>query len=134
MILRNGKVLLGKRHEDDGVSKSVMGGGGSWTFPGGKIEYNESFEETAIRETYEETGIIVNKVRVISINNDKNEKAHFVTINLLCEDFSGEAKVMEPDKITEWNWFDLDNLPEKLYMPTEKQVKNYKQKAFYLSE
>ncbi len=30
-----------------------------WTQPGGHIEHDEAFEETALRETYEETGIKV---------------------------------------------------------------------------
>jgi ADP-ribose pyrophosphatase YjhB (NUDIX family)/HD superfamily phosphodiesterase len=132
ILLRDGKVLLGKRHEDNSISKSVLGGEGSWTFPGGKLEYGESFEDAGIRETLEECGIKINNINVMCVNNDKNEKAHFITVGLFCDDYSGVEKVMEPSKIVEWKWFSLNDLPEKLYFPTEKMIENYKNNKFYL--
>jgi uncharacterized protein len=132
MIMNDGKVLLGKRHEDNSVSNSILGGEGSWTFPGGKIEYGESFEEAGIRETKEECNLDLNKIEVICVNNDSNEKAQFVTIGLFSDDFSGEVKVMEENKITDWKWFLLDSLPEKIYFPTLKMIENYKKGLFYM--
>jgi 8-oxo-dGTP diphosphatase len=132
MLLKDGKVLLGKRHEDNRISKSVLGGEGTWTMPGGKLEYGESFEECARREVFEECGIKLNKFEVMCINNDKNESAHFVTIGLFSDDFSGEAKVMEPEKITEWKWFSLDDLPSAIYFPSLKLIRNYKERSFYI--
>jgi 8-oxo-dGTP diphosphatase len=120
MILREGKVLLGKRHENPEKADSELAGAGTWTMPGGKLHFGEKFLEGALREVKEETGIDVNSAKVICINEDMVEGAHFVTIGLLCEDFSGEANVMEPDEITEWNWFSLNDLPEPLYFPSEK--------------
>jgi len=69
--------------------------------PGGKLDFGETFEDGAKRETLEETGIILNKVDVICVNQDMVEDAHFVTIGLFSEDFVGDPKVMEPDEITE---------------------------------
>ena len=132
MLLKNGRVLLGKRNEDPKKAGTVFHLEGTWTMPGGKLEYGESFEEGAKREVLEETGITVNSVRVICVNNDKNEYAHFVTIGLLAEDFSGEPRVMEPDEITEWRWFDLNKLPEPLYFPSRKLLDNYLQNKFYI--
>jgi 8-oxo-dGTP diphosphatase len=37
----------------------------------------------------------------------------------------GEAQVMEPDEITQWQWFALDTLPSPLFFPSEKVIKNY---------
>lgn len=132
MILKDSKILLGKRHEDPGMATSLLKGAGTWTMPGGKLDFGESFEEGAKRETLEETGLIINKLNVMCVNNDKIESAHFVTIGLLCENFSGEPKVMEPDKITEWHWFDLDNLPDPLYFPSARVLENYLKKQFYI--
>lgn len=132
MLLKNGKILLGKRHEDPEKADSELHGCGTWTMPGGKLEYGESFEEGAIREIKEETDINLNSSKVLCINNDKNKHAHFITIGLFSEDFDGEPKVMEPDEITEWQWFDLNNLPTPLFFPSAKVLENYKQNKFYL--
>ena len=73
----------------------------------------------------EETGIRLNDSRVICVNQDIIESAHFVTIGLFSEDFEGEPRVMEPDEITEWKWFDLDNIPSPMFFPSEKVIKNF---------
>ena len=132
LILKDNKVLLGKRHDDPEKADSLLNGAGHWTMPGGKIDFGESFEAGAARETLEETGIKINNPKVICVNNDIVETAHFVTIGLFCDDFDGEPKVMEPDEITEWQWFDLDNLPSPLYFPSKKILQNYKEKKFYI--
>jgi ADP-ribose pyrophosphatase YjhB (NUDIX family) len=131
MLLKNGKILLGKRHEDPEKASSLLKGAGTWTMPGGKLHFGESFEDGAKREVKEETGIQLRKVKVICVNNDLVETAHFVTVGLLSEDFEGEAKAMEPDEITEWKWFDLKNLPAPLYFPSAKVLQNYKENKFY---
>jgi 8-oxo-dGTP diphosphatase len=134
MILnKEGKVLLGKRHSDPHKADSELHGEGSWTMPGGKLEFGETFEEGIIRETREETSIILNSVKVITVQNDKNEHAHFVTIGLFSDDFKGEPKIMEPDEIVEWQWFDIDKPPKHMFPPSAKLLKNYKQKRFYTS-
>ena len=131
MIMRNGKILLGKRHSDAEKADSALHGEGTWTMPGGKLEYGESFEEGARREVQEESGLALDDVKVICVNNDMNEFAHFVTIGLFSDNSSGEPKVLEPDEITEWVWFDLNALPKPLYFPSAKIVENYKNKSFY---
>ncbi|WP_321166921.1 NUDIX domain-containing protein [Oceanobacillus kimchii] len=40
-------MLLQKRHD------------GSWGLPGGLMDLEESFEEVAMREVFEETGLVV---------------------------------------------------------------------------
>jgi len=132
MLLKEEKVLLGRRHTDADKADSELHGEGTWTMPGGKLEFGESFENGAKREVYEETGIQLKKVEVICVNNDKNEYAHFVTIGLFSRSFDGNPKVIEPDEITEWRWFSLDNLPSPLYFPSAKILKNYKNKKFYI--
>ncbi|MBN1645029.1 NUDIX domain-containing protein [Candidatus Woesearchaeota archaeon] len=132
MILRDGKVLLGRRHEDPEKASSLLEGAGKWTMPGGKLKFGETFEQGATREVNEETGINVKNIKVIAINQDIIETAHFITIGLLCEEFEGEPSVMEPDEITEWKWFSLDELPSPLYFPSEKLLENYKIKEFYV--
>jgi 8-oxo-dGTP diphosphatase len=130
MLLKEGKVLLGKRHEDPDKADSELHGEGTWTMPGGKFEWGETFGEGAARELMEETGIILRKSKVICVNCDKNEFAHFITVGFLAEEFEGEASVMEPNEITEWKWFNLNELPKKVFPPSLKVLECYKENRF----
>lgn len=132
MILKDNRILLGKRHEDPEKASSLLNGAGTWTMPGGKLHFGETFEAGAKREVLEETSLVLDKIKVICVNQDMTENAHFVTIGFLAETFSGEVEIMEPDEITEWQWFDLNNLPTPLYFPSAKILENYKQQKFYL--
>lgn len=132
MLMRNGKVLLGRRHGDPLKAGSELHGEGTWTMSGGKLEAGESFEEGAVREVHEETGMRLKNAKVICINNDKNEHAHFITMGLFSDDFEGEPRVMEPDEIVEWDWFPLDELPEPLFFCSAKIIENYRRGMFYI--
>ncbi|MGG3943706.1 NUDIX domain-containing protein [Peribacillus psychrosaccharolyticus] len=49
------EVLLQKRHD------------GYWGLPGGLMDLGESFEEVAKREVFEETGLIVKNLQLLSV-------------------------------------------------------------------
>ncbi len=131
IILNNKKkILLGKRHKNP--EKTVFKESETWTCPGGKLEYKEDLENGLKREVAEETGIKINSMKLIAINNDINKYAHFVTIGFLCEDFEGEPQILEPNEITKWRWFNFNELPKKIYFPSQKLIKNYKQGKIYI--
>ena len=128
MLMKDGKVLLGKRHDDPEKADSRLHGEGTWTMPGGGMDFHENPKDCARREALEETGIEAGDMELISVTNDKVHDAHFVTLGFICSDFRGEPKVMEPDEITEWKWFAVDDVPEKLFFPTRKILENYRGK------
>lgn len=136
MILKDNKVLLGQRHFDPKKADSELHGEGTWTMPGGKLHFGETPENGACREVLEETGIKINKEKlcVISLSNDNVPDFHFVTIGFLYEGKVDEPKVMEPDEITEWEWFDLNKLPEKVFFPSQEILDNYSNKTFYTAK
>lgn len=108
MIMKDGKVLLGKRK---GSHAS-----GEYSFPGGHIEYMESFIESAKREVMEEVGIEIDNVRFLRLLNLKTyAPKHYVDIGLIADWKSGEPQVMEPEKCEGWGWYDLNQLPTPLF-------------------
>ncbi|MDD3647526.1 MAG: NUDIX domain-containing protein [Candidatus Dojkabacteria bacterium] len=135
MILRSGKVLLGLRNEDRRRASSLLHGEGSWTMPGGKVDFGESYIEAVKREVREETSLKVNSAKLISINNTVGRNAHFLTLGFKITSFSGSLKVMEPEEIIEWKWFDLKKLPQNLYVPSRIIIEKYgKRKLFDIGE
>ena len=63
MVVKDGKVLLGKRKGSHGQ--------GEYAWPGGHMEYMESFEECAKREVKEETGIEIADITFLRLMNLK---------------------------------------------------------------
>ncbi len=133
LIFKNNEILLGKRHNDPAKADSLLNGAGTWTMPGGKLDFGELFEDGAYREVLEETSIEIDKstVKLISLSNDMVETAHFVTIGLQCLSFSGTPKVMELDEITQWRWFHIDKLPAPLYFPSKRILDNFCNNRIY---
>ncbi len=124
MIKDGNKVLLGHRQENYGDTVGIYEPG-SWTFPGGKQEYDETIFEGAIRETKEETNLDISGLELFNAVDDIQPNKHYITIQIISHKFAGELKNLEPTKHSEWKWFALDNLPENLYTPTKEFIEKY---------
>ena len=131
LLIKDDKVLLGKRNADPRKASSELHGEDTWTPPGGKMEFGEKIIDSVKREILEETGVKAKDIELISITNDIVPDSHFVTLGFLCKNFEGQPKVMEPEEIVEWKWFSLDNLPKPIFFPGEKLINNYKEGKIY---
>ena len=130
MVLKDNKILLGLRKTNKDKNTEIDGYE-TWSMPGGKVEYLEKLVDAAKRELKEETTIEALDIKLISINDDIVEQAHYVTIGFLVTSFKGEAIVTEPDKNIDWQWFDLNNLPNNLYSPSKNIIHNYLNNLIY---
>ena len=130
MILKDGKILLGKR------KVTATHGPGEYSLPGGHIEAGESFVEAISREAQEEAGVKIKNVKFLCVANTDAYKGHqSVLVNFVAELESGEPTDFEHENIGEWQWVDLDNLPEPLFTPTRLLIDSYKTgKNFYDKE
>lgn len=121
IIIKDDKVLLGKRQGSHGS--------GTWSFPGGHLEFGETPEETALREVDEECGIIISNLRRGPYTNDifEKENKQYVTLFILADYVSGSAEIKEPDKCLGWEWVSWDYLAKReLFIP----IKNLLQEDY----
>jgi 8-oxo-dGTP diphosphatase len=119
MIFKDNKVLLGKRKNSHGD--------GAYAWPGGHLEHMESFEDCAKREVLEETGMEIKNIRFLRLMNLKTyAPKHYVDIGLMADWKSGEPQILEPQKCEEWNWYNLDNLPQPLFDTIPSYIEAYK--------
>jgi len=132
VLNKKGQILMGKRNEDEKLADSEMHEEGTWTLPGGNIEYGEKFYEAGIREAKEETNLDVSDLEVFCVQTDMNEYAHYVSVGMIAKKYSGTLKVNEPDEITEWKWFDLDKIPKKIFSASKKTIQCFLKKKFYI--
>jgi len=109
VILREDTVLLGFRLNTYGV--------GTWGLPGGRLEWQESLEKCIAREVKEETSLLVTHSHPFGVANtvDFSIGTHHVQIGMLIDEYTGEPRVMEPQKCREWRFFSLIELPDRIF-------------------
>jgi 8-oxo-dGTP diphosphatase len=89
------------------------------------LRYGESVEECARRELLEETGLLLNEVKLGPYTNDIFDEAncHYVTLYAVGDSFAGDAELREPEKCEEWRWFEWSYLPRPLFLPIQNLLK-----------
>lgn len=108
VILKEGKILLGKRKN--------AAGEGEYACPGGNLEHMESIVACARRETAEETGIEIGNIRLLCLANvTAYGKKHYMSLMMAADWVAGEPRVMEPEKCEGWEWYDPERLPSPIF-------------------
>ncbi|MCL2483819.1 MAG: NUDIX hydrolase [Firmicutes bacterium] len=103
------EILIGKRIGKHGFA--------TYAPPGGHLEFGESIEECAARETLEETGITIKNITVAGVTNDiYSEDKHYITIAVTALWAGGEVQIMEPNKCEKWEWVKWEDFPENLFL------------------
>lgn len=90
---------------------------GTWALPGGWCDVLESVKSNTIKEAKEETGLAVQAVKVISIQDrNKHNKPIYVygiyKVFVLCDIISGEF--IDNIETTETKYFSIEELPTNL--------------------
>ena len=116
IIRKAGKVLMGRRRNAHGD--------GTWSVPGGNLEYAETAVACAKREVFEETGIRIKNVNPVLYTNDyfAKEGKHYITLWMLSDYASGRLVITEPDKYIESGWYAWGKLPRPQFLPLKHLV------------
>ncbi|ASZ18020.1 MULTISPECIES: NUDIX hydrolase [Bacillus] len=95
---------------------------GIWGVPGGFVELGESTEEAGRREVFEETGIEIGTLQLISVFSGKEffvklpngDEFYPITIAYLCKDIKGGLLKADGIESLSVQFFDFDKLPENI--------------------
>lgn len=95
-----------------------------WAIPGGFIEYGETAEHAAIRETKEETGIDVEIIRLVGVYSDpaRDPRGHVISIAFLAKEIGGVLIANDDAKAV--NVFKLKEIPKNLAFDHAKILKD----------
>jgi len=106
IIDATGRVLLGRRAS--GVRT------GLWAFPGGAMESGEGVHAAAVREALEETGLVVDPVRLLRVVTNHFEAFSALVVVVRASVVSGVAQPGE--ELTELRWlYPSSPLPEMAF-------------------
>lgn len=102
MILKDNKILLVKEKDS-----------GKWSLPGGWCDIDCTPMQTAIKETFEESGYVIECPKLLAVFDRRNYIKKSI-YDVYCLYFqgnvvSGEAKCNH--ETSEVGWFELNNLP-----------------------
>jgi 8-oxo-dGTP diphosphatase len=113
IVSKDQQVLLLRRRN--------VHGAGTWSTPGGHLDFGESPEQCAVREVKEETGLDIDAVVFRAITNDvfTVEGRHYITIWMEGRYPGGEPTVAAPEEASEIGWFPWDALPQPLFLPLQ---------------
>ena len=113
IVVRRGKILIGRRNGKNGYN--------TWSMPGGHLDVGETPQCTAVREVLEETGLVVANPQFIGYTNDIFPEAqkHYLTLWMVAEYISGEPKVTSTHEMDSFVWANFSALlkNEQLFLP-----------------
>jgi 8-oxo-dGTP pyrophosphatase MutT (NUDIX family) len=117
-----GRILLQQRKHPYGF----------WGLPGGLMELGESTEETARREVWEETGLILGNLKMIDvvsgadnfIKAPNGDEFYMVTVVYETSEISGELRMNQQESL-DFRYFKTSELPEQIVKSHRRILENY---------
>lgn len=109
-VFKDGKVLLVRRSNTGWMD-------GFWDLPAGHLEDQELLKDGAARELKEEAGLLVKtkdlKLVHVHQNHHRPHEPHYGFIFSAAK-WTGEPRIVEPEKCDGMDFFALDDLPVKI--------------------
>lgn len=116
VLTKDKKILLSRRYNTGYFD-------GSYSFPAGHLDEDETLKQGMVREVKEEIDVIVDPtdLELIHTMNRRIPNDERIDFFFTTKKWQGEPKIMELDKCDDLSWFELDNLPQNI-IPYIKQV------------
>ncbi|SEE09331.1 ADP-ribose pyrophosphatase YjhB, NUDIX family [Streptomyces sp. 3213] len=105
-------------------------GQGMWDLPVGKNEPGEPVTATAVRELYEETGLVVaaeslKVVHVVHAALGVEAPSGYLTVVFATDEWTGEPENREPRKHAQVRWVQVDAVPEEFVRGNGQALRQY---------
>jgi 8-oxo-dGTP diphosphatase len=83
----------------------------------------------------EEANIEIGNIRFLRLMNLRTYlPKHYVDVTMIADWVSGDPVASENEKIAEWDWYDLDNLPQPCFATLPTAVESYKTGRTFFDE
>ncbi|WP_066630350.1 (deoxy)nucleoside triphosphate pyrophosphohydrolase [Labilibacter marinus] len=115
IIKHQNKILVAKRSKN-------MPHAGFWEFPGGKIEPNETAQQSLIREIKEELGCQIDIVKPLPLFPYQYPDKEVVLHPFICHLKNSLPRVIEHEEI---EWFKLEEINDLQWLPADIPIKDY---------
>lgn len=109
LIDTNNKILISQRADN-----------GEWSIPGGSLELGESLEECIVRETFEETGLLLDKERLMfnsvkvmkNAVNKNGRLINIVSVSYWVDGVDRHEITLDNREFKETKWLSLEEINE----------------------
>ncbi len=125
LILESKEMIL--------LLKQTNQNGGKYTLVGGTVEQMEFAKEALIRESFEETGLVLQKknLELVHTLHKKRSKDTRIILYFKTRKWSGEIKAMERNKFKKVSWFPINSLPKSTSATVAFVLKQYRESIKY---
>ncbi len=118
ICMKDNKLLLGKRNRHPAK--------GEWGLIGGFMELNETLQEAALRELYEETHLKGEVLNIIGTTSHFNTVFGDILLIGLIIKIKDWSTLKADDDISEAQLFDINNLPQLAFDSHQKLIDIFK--------
>lgn len=120
-IIKDNKILIWKR-----TNTSLWEG--TYGLPWWHLDFWETITDCGVRETLEETWLVIHNIDIYGFTEDRDQTRHYITFFMKFTEFQWVVTTPEPDKHKKWEWLTLTEvrkLDKKLFWPLKSFFEKY---------